>query len=102
VRRKLKKFRLLIFALSALMSFCLAYPQNDNLGEIRFLSTKLTLGSFETADEEDLAMDLPTQSKEIVTSFVNLSHFRIHFFKDLFSFPFQIFISEQKISTLRC
>ncbi len=93
----------MIFALSILMSFCLAYPQNDSLGEIRFLSPNLTLVSFEAADQEDLATDAPAQSKGIVSaSFVNLSHLRIHSFKDSFPFSSQPFFFDHKTSILRC
>jgi hypothetical protein len=103
MRKRFKGFRVLIFALSILMSFCLAYPQNDSLGEIRFLSPNLTLVSFEAADQEDLATDAPAQSKGIVSaSFVNLSHLGIHPFQDSFSFPSHPFSLEQKPSILRC
>ena len=46
------------------MSFCLAYPQYDSLGEIRFLSPNLTLVSFEGADQEDLVVDPADQPRE--------------------------------------
>ena len=93
----------MIFALSILMSFCLAYPQNDSLGEIRFVSPNLTVVSFEAADQEDLVTDAPDQSKGIVSgSFVNLSHLRIHSFKDSIPFSFQAFSMEHKLSILRC
>jgi hypothetical protein len=103
MRRKLKRFRVLIFALSILMSFCLACPQNDSLGEIRFLSPNLTLVSFEAADQEDLVTDAPAQSKGIVSAFhVNLSHLGVHSSQDSYPFSFQPFFFEQKISVLRC
>ena len=103
MRKKLKRFRVLIFALSILMSFSLAYPQYDSLGEIRFLSPNLILKSFEIADQEDLVMDPLGQSKGIVSvSSVNLGHLGIHFFKDSFRFPFQAFSFEQNVSILRC
>jgi hypothetical protein len=103
VRKKLKRFRVLIFALSILMSFCLAYPQYDSLGEIRFLSPDRILKSLEIADQEDLVMDPLAQTTGIVSSpAVNLSHLGIHFFKDSFRFPSQIFSFEQNISVLRC
>jgi hypothetical protein len=103
VRKKLKAFRVLIFALSILMSFCIAYPQYDSLGEIHFLSPNITLGNFEIADQEDLVMDPPDQSKGMVSaSYVNLSHLGIHPFKDFFPFPFQVFSFEPKLAILRC
>jgi hypothetical protein len=81
----------------------LAYPQYNSLDEIRFLSPNLTLVSFEGADQEDVVIDPSAQSKGIVlASFVNLSHLRIHSFKDFFLVPFQAFSIEQKISILRC
>jgi len=85
------------------MSFFLAYPQNDSWGEIRFLSSKLTVGSFEPADQEDLVMNSPCQSKGIVSVFfVNLTHLGIHFRRDSFPISFQPIFFEQKISILRC
>lgn len=93
----------MIFALSILMSFCLAYPQYDSLGEIRFLSPHRIWKSLEIADREDLVMDPLAQTKGIVSApSVNLSHMAIHFFKDSFRFPFQAFSFEQNISILRC
>ena len=103
MRKRFKRFRVLIFALFIVMSFFRTYPQNDSLGEIRFLSSKLTVENFEPVDQEDLVMDPPAQSKGIVSVFfVNLSHLGIHPFKDLFPFPFQPFSFEQKVSILRC
>ncbi len=103
VRKKLKKFRALIFALSILMSFCLAYPQNDSLGKIRFLSSNLTLVGFEAADQEDLVIDPPAPSKAIVSaSHVDLSHLGIHSFKNFIPFPFLPFFFQQETFILRC
>jgi len=103
VRKKLKGFRLLIFALFIVMSFCLVYLQYDSAGELHFLSSNRALGNLETADQEDVVIDPPDQSKGIVSaSFVNLSYLRIHSFKDFFPFPFQAFSIEEKISILRC
>ena len=103
MRKGLKRYRVLILALSVLMSFCLAYPQNDNLGEIRFLSSKLILGGFEPADREDPVVDSPDQSKGIVAaSCVNLGLHGIQSFEDSYLFPFQPFSFEKKLSILRC
>jgi len=103
VRKKLKRFRVLIFALSILLSFCVAYPQYDSLGEIRFLSPNLTLVSFETADQEDLVTDPPAPSKAIVSaSHVDLSHLGIHSFRNFIPFPFPPFFFQQKTFILRC
>ena len=103
MRKKLKTFRVLIWGLSILISFCLAYPQYDNAGEIRFLSRHLIFKSLEIADQEDLGVDLLGPAKGIVlTSFPNPGHLGIHPFKDSFSFPFHSFSIEQKISILRC
>ena len=103
VRKKFKGFRVLIFALFIVMSFCLDYLQYDSGGEIHFLSSNLTLRNLELADQEDLVMDPPAPTKGIVSgSFVNLSHLGIHSFKDFFPFPFQAFSIEQTISILRC
>jgi len=86
-----------------LMAFCLTFPQNDNLGEIRSLSRSLTLESFETADQEDLVVGPPAQSKGIVVaSCVDLSHLGIHPLQDSAPSPSQPFSFEQKISILRC
>jgi len=87
------------------MSFCLAYPQYDSLGEISFLSPHRIWKSLEIADadQEDLVMDPLAQMKGIVSApALNLSHMGIHFFKDSFRFPFQIFCFQQNISILRC
>jgi len=103
MEKKFKSFRLLIFALSVLMSFCLVYPQNDSWGEIRFLSPNLALGSFETADQEDLVLDPPDQSKGTVSaSFVSLSHLGIHSLQNFFPFSSQPFFPDHKPSILRC
>ena len=103
MQRKLKRFRVLIFTLSILMSFCLAYPQYDSLGEIHFLSPGLTLENFEIADGEDLVIDSPAPSKEIVSaSFLNLSHQGIHPFQGLFRSSLRPFFLEQKFTILRC
>ena len=61
---------MLIFALSVLVSFCLVCPQNDSLAQIHFLFPPLAFGIFENADQEDLAVDSPASSKEIVFGFV--------------------------------
>jgi hypothetical protein len=75
MRKKFKGFRVLIFALFIVMSFCLAYLQYDSAGEIHFLSSNRTLGNLETADQEDLVIDPPAPSKGILlASFLNLSH----------------------------
>jgi hypothetical protein len=103
MRKRFKGYRILIFALFIVMSFCLAYLQYDNAGEIHFLSSNRTLGNLESADQEDVVIDPPDQSKGIVSaSHVNLSHLGIHCFKDFFPFPFQAFSIEQKTSILRC
>ena len=103
MRKKLKRFRILIFALSILMSFCLAYPQYDSLGEIRFLSPNQIWKNLEVADREDFVMDPLAHSKGIVSaSSVNLGHLGILFYKDSFSLPFQAFFFEPIISILRC
>jgi len=102
MRKKIKRFRVLIFALSVLMFFCLAYLPNDGFGEIRFLSPNLALGIFETADQVELVVDPPAQSKGIVSaSSLNLSYLGIHPVQNSFSFPSQPFYFEQNISTLR-
>jgi hypothetical protein len=103
VKKKLKRFRGLIFALSVLISFSLVYPQNDVWAEIRFLSPNLTLRSFAAGEQEDLALDPPDQSKGIVSaSSLNLSHLRIHPFQDSFPLFSQPFSCEQNLSILRC
>jgi hypothetical protein len=103
VKKKLKRFRGLIFALSVLISFCLVYPQNDVWAGIRFLSPNLTLRNFAAGEQEDLALDPPDQSKGIVpASSLNLSHLRIHPFQDSFPLFSQPFSCEQKLSVLRC
>lgn len=103
MRRKLKGIRVLIFALSVLISFCLTYPPGDSLGEIHFLSRHITLGNFEIADQEDLGTDPPAQSKEIISAFFSsLSHMGILPFRDSFPSAFHPFCLEQKVSILRC
>jgi hypothetical protein len=103
VRKELKRFPELIFALSILMFFCLAYLGYEGLGEIHFLSHNLTLKNFENVEQEDLVMDPPDQLKGIVSaSFANLSHLGIHPCEDSFLLPFQPFSFEQKTSILRC
>ena len=85
------------------MAFCLAYPQNDDLGEIRSLSRSLALESFETADQDDLILDPPDQPKGIVSaSFINLSHPGIHPSQNSLPTPSQLFSLEQTFSILRC
>jgi hypothetical protein len=97
VRRKLERFRVLIFALSMLMSFYLAYSQYDRLGEIRFLSPNLAPVSFEATDQEDLAIESPADPNGIPSaSFVNPGHSGIHPFKGSFRFSFHPFPFEKK------
>jgi hypothetical protein len=103
MRKKLKRFTLLIFALSALILFCLAYPQWKSLGEIRLLSSNLTVESFESADQQDLVMDFPVQLKSILSaSVVNQCCPGIQPFKDSFPFSYQPFFHQPKIFILRC
>jgi hypothetical protein len=103
VKRKLKRFRVLIFALSILVSFCLAYSKYDRLGEIRFVPPNPTLVSFEAADQEDVVIDSPAPLKGIVSaSHANLSHLGIHSFKNFIPSPFRPFFSQQKTFILRC
>ncbi len=103
MRKRFKKSRVLIFALFFVMSFCLAYLQYDSGGEIHFLSSNRTLGSLEIADQEDLVMNPPDQSKGMVSaSYVNLSPLGTHPFKDFFPFPFRVFSLEQENTILRC
>ena len=103
MRRKLKRFRVLIFALPILMSLCLTYTHGDGWGEIYSLSSDLTLENFEVTDEEDLAIDSPAPSEEIIlASFVNLSYPEIHSCQETFCPPFQPFFFEQKPTILRC
>jgi hypothetical protein len=103
MRKRFKGFRVLMFALFIVMSSFGAYPQYDSASEIHFLSSNRTLGNPEIADQEDLVLDPPTQSKGIVSAFfVNLSHLGIHPCQDSFPFSFQPFFFEQKISILRC
>lgn len=85
------------------MSFCLAYPQYDSLGQIRFLSPNLILKSLEIMDQQDLVMDPLAQLKGIVSaSFANQSHLGIHPFEDFFPFSFQVLPFEQNFTILRC
>jgi len=102
MRKKIKRSRVLIFTLSVLMSFCLAYLPIDGFGEIRFLSPTLALGIFETADRVELVVDPPAQSIRIVSaSSLNLSYLGIHPVQNSFPFPSQPYAFEQNISTLR-
>ncbi len=103
VRRKLKRFPALIFALSILMSFDLAYCQYDRLGEIRFLCPNLAPVSFEAADQEDLAIASPADPNGIPSaSFVNPGYSGIHPFKGSSRFSFHPFPFEKKLPLLRC
>jgi hypothetical protein len=105
VRKKLKRFRIPIFALFILIPFCLAYSQYDSLAKIRFLFP-ITFETFDDegdGDEEDLAIDPPVQIEKIIlASSVNLSHLRFYSFKHFCPFSFQPFFFEKKIPLLRC
>jgi len=72
VRKKLKRFRLPIFALSILFSFYLTCSQYDSPGKILFLSPIAleNLEDEEDENEEDLAIDSPVQSGDIVLTSV--------------------------------
>lgn len=75
---------------------------NDGFGEIRFLSPNRALGILETADQVELVVDPPAQSKGIVSaSSLNLSYLGIHPVQNSFPFPSQPYAFEQNISTLR-
>ncbi len=103
MRGKLKRFRVLIFALPILLSLSLAYLPNDRLTEIYFLPLDLNLENIDNGGQEDLVIDPAVQSKGIVSAaFADLSHPGIHPFQDSFRWPFPQFFSEQKISILRC
>jgi hypothetical protein len=103
VRRKLKRFRALIFALPILMSFYLTYTLGNGWGEIYSLSSHLTLEKFEVADEEDLVIDSPAPSEEIIlASFLNLGYPSIPSFQETFCPSFQSVFFQQKLTILRC
>ncbi len=103
VRKKSKRFRILIFTLSILISFSLSYFQFDSWGELHFLTPNLSLGNFENVDQDDLVMDPPAKSKGILSSsFVNSTHLGIHGFKDSARIPFQAFSLKQEFFILRC
>ena len=103
MRGKLKRFRVLIFALPILLSLSLAYLPNDRLTEIYFLPLDLNLENIDNGDQEDLVIDPALHSKGIVSAaLADLSHPEIHPFQDSFRWPFPQFFSEQKISILRC
>jgi hypothetical protein len=83
MRRKLKRCRALIFALSILISFCLAHLQYDNLGGTRLFSADLGMVSFEAADEEDILIVYPASSKGFLSAFqVNLNRSGNHSFRN--------------------
>lgn len=103
MRGKLKRFRVLFFALSILLSLSLAYFQNDSLNEIYFLPLDLNLENIDNGEQEDLVIDPAAQSKGIVSAaLADLRHPGIHPFQDSFRWPFPQYFSEQKISILRC
>ena len=103
MRRRFEKFRVLIFALSILMTFCLAYSQNDRLGEIRILSPHLTLGSVGPAAQEGPVSDPPDQSKGTASaSRLDLNDLGSPAFLDSALFSSPPFSFEQNISILRC
>ncbi len=103
MRKELKRFRILIFALSILVAFCFVFPLNDSMGELRFLSSYLSLGGYDTAaDQEDLMGDPPVQSKIIVSSSLLNFTLGIHPFQDSFPFSSPSFSFKPNISILRC
>ena len=103
MRGKLKRFRVLIFALSILLSLSLVYLPNDSLTETYFLPLGLNLENMDNEDQADLVIDPAARLKGIVSAaLADLSHPGIHPFQDSFRWPFQQFFSEQKISILRC
>lgn len=100
MRKTLQKRQIQIFALSLLLSFCLAYGQCEDWGNIYFLVPNLSL---ENCDQKDLVLDPPDQTKAIFSdSFENSIHSGIHLFNDFRSAPFQAFSFEEKIVVLRC
>ena len=103
MQRKFRRLRALIFTLTILMSFCLAYPPCDSLGQIHFYSPGLALENLEIADGEGLVTDYPAPAKEFASaSFVNLSYPGVHPFQDLFRSFLQPSFLEQNFTILRC
>ena len=103
MRGKLKRFRVLIFALSILLSFSLAYLPSDSLTEIYFLPLDLNLENIDNGDQEDLVVDPAARSEGIVSAaLADLIPPGIHPFENSFRWPFPQFFSEQEISILRC
>ena len=103
MRKNLKKFRVQILILSILMSFYLPYLPYDSLSEIHFLSPHVIFENFGNADQEDLGLGPPNQSKGIISaSSAPLNYLRFHSIRDSFLFPFQSFSLNRRISILRC
>jgi len=103
VRSRLKRFRVLIFALLILLSLSFAYLPNDSLAEIYFLPLDLNLENMDNGGQEDLVVDPAAQSKGIVSAaLADLGHPGIHPLQDSFHWPFPKFFSAHKISILRC
>jgi hypothetical protein len=100
LRKTLQKRQVQILALSLLLSFCLAYGQGDDWGNICFLVPNPSL---ESCDQEDLALDPPDQIKAIFSdSFENSIHSGNRPFNDFHSAPFQAFFFDEKNVVLRC
>jgi hypothetical protein len=100
LRKTFQKRQVQILALSLLLSFCLAYGQCDDWGDIYFLVPNPSL---ESCDQEDLVLDPPNQIKAISSdSFGNSIPLEGRPFNDFHSAPFQAFFSLEKNFVLRC
>ena len=103
VKKNPKRFRILIFALLTLTSFCPAYFLPDGMGSIYFLSPNLILENSGDGGQEDLVLDPPDPSKGMLpASHGNSLHPGIHSFKAIFSFLFHAPVFGQKTAILRC
>jgi len=103
VERNYQRFRILIFVLLMLTSFCPPYSQRDGMGNVPSDSPNMILENSENGNPEDLILDPPDQSKGMFSALLgNLIHLEVYPFKSVISHFFHAPVFGPKTSILRC
>ncbi len=97
------RFRILIFVLLILTSFCPVYFQRDGMGGVSVASPNMILGNSENEGREEFMLGPPDQSKGISSALPgNLIHLEVYPFRSIFSCLFPAPVLGMKTPILRC
>jgi hypothetical protein len=103
VKRKNQRFRILIFVLLMLTSFCPPYSQRDGMGSVSSDLPNMILENSENGSPKDLILDPPDQSKGMLSALIgNLIHLEVYPLKSVISHFFHAPVFGPKTSILRC